>query len=113
HPASTSTRSRLRSGMGSRARTSRKWRGRAPLRPPPASRVRCGVEGHRPALLRLTPAGRRPLAQLTDDLRRYRELAQRRPAGEVLYAFLRDNGWLADLARATTVAAEAPLSQHR
>ena len=29
------------------------------------------------------------------------ELAQRRPAGEVLYAFLRDTGWLAELAGAT------------
>ncbi|HUQ43866.1 MAG TPA: ATP-dependent DNA helicase [Candidatus Limnocylindria bacterium] len=63
-----------------------------------------------PALLRLTPAGRKPLARLTDDLRRYRELAQRRPAGEVLYAFLRDSGWLADLAGATSVAAEEQLA---
>ena len=42
--------------------------------------------------------GRAALARLTADLRRYRDLAQRRPAGEVLYAFLRDSGWLAELA---------------
>ena len=32
--------------------------------------------------------------RLVADLRRYRDLAQRRPAGEVLYAFLRGSGWL-------------------
>ena len=63
-----------------------------------------------PGLLRLSPAGRMAIAKLTADLRRYRELAQRRPAGEVLYAFLRDTGWLAELAGATTVAAEEQLA---
>ncbi len=63
-----------------------------------------------PGLLRLSTAGRAPLARLTADLRRYRDLAQRRPAGEVLYAFLRDSGWLAELAGATSVAAEEQLA---
>ena len=63
-----------------------------------------------PGLLRLSPVGRSALARVTGDLRRYRELAQRRPAGEVLYAFLRDSGWLGELAAATTVAAEEQLA---
>jgi DNA helicase-2/ATP-dependent DNA helicase PcrA len=63
-----------------------------------------------PGLLRLTPPGRAALSRLTADLRRYRELAQRRPAGEVLYAFLRDTGWLSELAGATSVAAEEQLA---
>jgi DNA helicase-2/ATP-dependent DNA helicase PcrA len=63
-----------------------------------------------PALLRISISGRTALAKLTGDLRRYRELAQRRPAGEVLYAFMRDSGWLAELAGGTTVAAEEQLA---
>jgi ATP-dependent DNA helicase UvrD/PcrA len=63
-----------------------------------------------PGTLRISPPGRTALGRLTVDLRRYRELAQRRPAGEVLYAFLRDTGWLSELAGATTVAAEEQLA---
>jgi len=63
-----------------------------------------------PGTLRLSAGGRAALARLTGDLRRYRELAQRRPAGEVLYAFLRDSGWLGELAGATSVAAEEQLA---
>jgi DNA helicase-2/ATP-dependent DNA helicase PcrA len=63
-----------------------------------------------PGLLRLSARGRTALAKLTGDLRRYRELAQRRPAGEVLYAFLRDTGWLTELAGATSAAAEEQLA---
>ena len=63
-----------------------------------------------PVALRLTPRGRSALARLTDDLRRFRELAQRRPAGEVLYAFLRDSGWLSELAGGESVAAEEQLA---
>jgi DNA helicase-2/ATP-dependent DNA helicase PcrA len=63
-----------------------------------------------PGLLRISPAGRTALSGLTADLRRYRELAQRRPAGEVLYAFMRDSGWLGELAGATSVAAEEQLA---
>jgi DNA helicase II / ATP-dependent DNA helicase PcrA len=63
-----------------------------------------------PGVLRLSTPGRAALARLTADLRRYRDLAQRRPAGEVLYAFLRDSGWLAELAGATSIAAEEQLA---
>jgi DNA helicase-2/ATP-dependent DNA helicase PcrA len=63
-----------------------------------------------PGILRLTPAGRAALASLTADVRRYRDLGQRRPAGEVLYAFLRDTGWLAELAAGSSVAAEEQLA---
>jgi DNA helicase-2/ATP-dependent DNA helicase PcrA len=63
-----------------------------------------------PGLLRLSPRGRPAFAKLTADLRRYRALAQRRPAGEVLYAFLRDTGWLTELAGATSAAAEEQLA---
>jgi DNA helicase-2/ATP-dependent DNA helicase PcrA len=66
--------------------------------------------GAQPGLLRVSPQGRTALAKLTADLRRYRELAQRRPAGEVLYAFLRDTGWLAELAGATSLPAEEQLA---
>jgi DNA helicase-2/ATP-dependent DNA helicase PcrA len=63
-----------------------------------------------PASLRLSDRGRGVLRRVTSDLRRYRDLAHRRPAGEVLYAFLRDTGWLASLAAATTVAGEEALA---
>ncbi|HSL98384.1 MAG TPA: ATP-dependent helicase, partial [Candidatus Deferrimicrobiaceae bacterium] len=63
-----------------------------------------------PTMLRVGDAGRRALGRLAADLRRYRDLAQRRPAGEVLYAFLRDTGWLASLATGDSVAAEEALA---
>ena len=52
--------------------------------------------------------GRAP--RLVADLRRYASWRTERPAGEVLYAFLRDTGWLARLAAADTVAAEEALA---
>ncbi|HJW23153.1 MAG TPA: ATP-dependent DNA helicase [Candidatus Limnocylindrales bacterium] len=63
-----------------------------------------------PASLSLSAAGRVALARLLGDLRRWRDLGQRRPAGEVLYAFLRETGWLAELASAGTAAAEGTLA---
>jgi DNA helicase-2/ATP-dependent DNA helicase PcrA len=63
-----------------------------------------------PDTLRLSPKGRTSLARLTDDLHRFQELAQRRPAGEVLYAFLRDTGWLGELAGGQSIAAEEQLA---
>jgi DNA helicase-2/ATP-dependent DNA helicase PcrA len=63
-----------------------------------------------PDLLRLSPKGRTAIARLTDDLHRYQELGQRRPAGEVLYAFLRDTGWLGELAAVQSVSAEEQLA---
>ena len=44
---------------------------------------------------------------------RYADIAHERPAGEVLYAFLRGSGLLARLAATDTVAAEEALRQHR
>jgi DNA helicase-2/ATP-dependent DNA helicase PcrA len=63
-----------------------------------------------PGSLRVTDSGRAVLARLTGDLRRYRDLGHRRPAGEVLYAFLRESGWLGELAASTTVAGEEALA---
>ncbi len=51
-----------------------------------------------PGVLRLTPTSRQRVHRLVVDLTRFLELAHERPAGEVLYAFLRDSGLLARLA---------------
>jgi DNA helicase-2/ATP-dependent DNA helicase PcrA len=63
-----------------------------------------------PGILRLSPETRAAASRLVADLRRYVELANERPAGEVLYAFLRDSGWLARLAATDGVASEEALS---
>ena len=62
-----------------------------------------------PGLLRLSPETRATLERLVADLRRYTDLAHERPAGEVLYRFLRDSGLLSRLASAQTAAAEEAL----
>ncbi len=67
------------------------------------------VDGQ-PDLLRLRPETRTALARLVADLRRYSELGHRRPAGEVLYDFLRSSGSLARLMEAETAAAAEALS---
>jgi DNA helicase-2/ATP-dependent DNA helicase PcrA len=63
-----------------------------------------------PASLALTPPGRSAIARLVRDIARFRDLGHQRPAGEVLYAFLRDSGWLATLASTDSVAAEETLA---
>ncbi|MFP5341475.1 MAG: ATP-dependent helicase [Candidatus Limnocylindria bacterium] len=63
-----------------------------------------------PGLLRLRPDTRTAIASFVADLRRSIELAQERPAGEVLYAYLRDSGMLARLARSETAGAEEGLA---
>jgi len=63
-----------------------------------------------PGSLAVSPPGRIALARLLGDLRRLRDLAHRRPAGEVLYAFLRDSGCLARLVGADMAAAEEALA---
>ena len=50
------------------------------------------------------------LRRMLGDLRRLRDLAQRRPAGEVIYAFLKDSGWLARMAAAGTAGGEEALA---
>ncbi len=67
------------------------------------------VDGQ-PGLLRLRPETRTSLARLVADLRRYSDLGHRRPAGELLYDYLRSSGSLARLMQAETVAAEEALS---
>ncbi len=62
-----------------------------------------------PGILRLSEATRTSAGRFVADLRRYTELAHVRPAGEVLYRFLRDSGILGRLAASDTVAAEEAL----
>ncbi len=66
--------------------------------------------GRQPGILRLRPETRAAAATLVADLRGYIALAHERPAGEVLFAFLRGSGWLKRLAESETVAAEEALS---
>jgi DNA helicase-2/ATP-dependent DNA helicase PcrA len=66
-----------------------------------------------PGILRLAPATRTAVARLVADLRRYSELAHVRPAGEVLYAFLKDSGLLARYAQSGAAAEEALLNVGR
>ena len=66
-----------------------------------------------PGLLRLAPATRTAVARFVADLRRYSVLAHERPAGEVLYAFLKDSGLLARYAVAGAAAEEALLNVAR
>lgn len=63
-----------------------------------------------PGLIRVRPATRTAIATFVGDLRRYIELANERPAGEVLYAFLRGSGLLARLAASQTAGAEEGLA---
>ena len=62
-----------------------------------------------PGLLRLAPETRAALERLVADLRRFADLAHERPAGEVLYQFLRESGLLSGLASTDSVAAEEAL----
>jgi DNA helicase-2/ATP-dependent DNA helicase PcrA len=66
--------------------------------------------GSQPGILRLAPETRVSAAKLVADLQAYVELGHQRPAGEVVYAFLKGTGWLKRLAEAETVAAEEALS---
>ena len=63
-----------------------------------------------PGLLRLHAETRTALARLVADLRRYNELGNQQPAGEVLYEFLKDSGSLRRYVEAGTPAAEEALS---
>ncbi len=62
-----------------------------------------------PGILRIAPDSRASVTRLVADLRAYSALAHERPAGEVLYAFLRGTGLLARLAGTDSVAAEEAL----
>jgi DNA helicase-2/ATP-dependent DNA helicase PcrA len=65
--------------------------------------------GRQPGILRISPDSRAAASRLVADLRTYIELAHERPAGEVVYAFLRGTGLLARLAAAETAMAEEAL----
>ncbi len=62
-----------------------------------------------PGLLRLAPVTRAAATRFVADLRELSTLAHERPAGEVLYAFLRRSGTLGRLAVEASVAAEEQL----
>ena len=62
-----------------------------------------------PGILRVSAETRQGVHRLVADVTRYTAMAHDRPAGEVLYAFLRDSGMLARLARTPTSAAEEGL----
>ncbi|MBM4409501.1 MAG: ATP-dependent helicase, partial [Chloroflexi bacterium] len=62
-----------------------------------------------PGILRLSPRTREATARLVSELRRHIQQAAERPAGQVMYQFLRDTGWLARLAATETPAAEEAL----
>ncbi len=63
----------------------------------PLSDVREGV----------SPEGAEAIGRLVKDLERYMQLAGELPAGELLYRFLEDSGWLARMSKAVTVREEA------
>ncbi len=62
-----------------------------------------------PGILRLAPDSQATVARLVADLRRYSELAHERPAGELLYAFLKGSGLLARFAAGGTPGGEDAL----
>ncbi len=62
-----------------------------------------------PGILRLAEPSRAAIRRLVADITRFAVMAQERPAGEVLYAFLRDSGLLARLAATATTAADEGL----
>ena len=62
-----------------------------------------------PGILRIAEATRAGVTRLVGDLRRYVQLAHERPAGEVLYVFLKESGAIARLAASNSVAAEEEL----
>jgi len=66
--------------------------------------------GRQPGILRVAPSTREAAARLVADLQRFAALAHERPAGEVLYAFLRASGLLARYAATESVAATEAIS---
>ncbi len=63
-----------------------------------------------PGILRIDPTSRAIVHRLVTDIDLYLEAAHVRPAGELLYGFLRGSGLLSRLAATNSVAAEEALS---
>jgi len=63
-----------------------------------------------PGILRIGPESRATVRKIVADLRAYAEEAHERPAGELLYRFLRASGLLARLVETETPAAEEQLA---
>ena len=63
-----------------------------------------------PGILRVGPESRATVRKLVSDLRGYADEAHERPAGELLYRFLRASGMLARLVETDTPAAEEQLA---
>ena len=63
----------------------------------------------RPSALRLATGSREAAGRLVAEMRRYAALAHERPAGEVLYAFLRESGLLARYAKPASLEDEEAL----
>jgi DNA helicase-2/ATP-dependent DNA helicase PcrA len=63
-----------------------------------------------PGILRIGPESRATVRKLVADLRGYADDAHERPAGELLYRFLRASGMLARLVATDTPAAEEQLA---
>jgi len=57
-----------------------------------------------PGIMRLAPESRSRLERLVTDMRRFMDMAAQRPAGEVLYRFLRETRLLDQLAAAESAA---------
>ena len=62
-----------------------------------------------PGILRIGPASRAAVGRLVADLRALSALAHERPAGEVLYVFLRQTGTLGRLAAQDSIGSEEAL----
>jgi DNA helicase-2/ATP-dependent DNA helicase PcrA len=62
-----------------------------------------------PGILRVSAESRASATKLVSDMRTYLDMAHERPAGEVLYAFLRGSGTLARLAARESVGGEEAL----
>ncbi len=77
---------------------------------PPSGRAILEELDRQPGILRVGAGTRASVHTLVTDLARYAELAHERPAGELLYGFLRASGLLARLAATDSVAAEEALS---
>ncbi len=64
------------------------------------------LDGIYPGTDELTEEGRERIRRLVEDVKRYSELALREPTGRILYMFLTESAYLAELAKENTPSAE-------